>query len=430
MARPHSPLRDDNNARALSEMRPNSDGGANRSLPRDVVLTCGLLALGQFALVTSVFMLTGLLPAISDHYRVSTAAAGQVIGIFSLSYAVSAPFLAIATARLPRRPLLVGVLLVFCMTNLLAAIAPGFGWLLATRVLAAATDGLYAATATAVAAAIAPAARRGLVLAIVNTGVTLAFVVGVPLGTYVGQTFGWRGTFYMVAAIAAIAAMGLALAMPAAVTPPVASFRSRLAVLRTPGVLPTLGVAMLSYSGLFIIYTFLAPLLASVAGVPASDMRRMLLAFGLATVAGNALGGLAADRWGSSATIAASLIIVAPLLAALPLVATTPASAVALLFAWGVVHYAGLSPLQHRMATLAPKNADVALALNGSAIYLGVAAGSAVGGLALGLVPIAALGILAAIFKLGAFGMLALSNRAFQGGSMDSAAVRQRVSQV
>lgn len=377
-----------------------------------LLLICALLALGQFALVTSTFMLTGLLGPLGTDFGVSMAAAGQVIGLFSLSYALSAPLLAVATARVARRPLLIAALAIFAAANLAGAAAMSFGFLLAGRVVAAAADGLYAATASAIAATLAPPRLRGRVLALVNTGVTLAFVAGVPLGTLIGQRFDWRGTFVMVAAIAAAAAIGLAAALPDVPTPRIASLKERVAVLRAPGIAATLLIATLSYTGLFTIYTFLAPLLAATAGVPAAQMSGMLLAFGFATVAGNALGGYAADRWGAVPAIAVSLLTAAPLLAALPAVATTPARAALLLFAWGVVHYLGLSPIQHRLATLAPSNPSVALALSGSAVYLGVAAGSAVGGAVASFAPIVALGAVGAAFKLAALVPLLASARA------------------
>ncbi|MEA3012537.1 MAG: transporter, family, inner rane transport protein [Sphingomonadales bacterium] len=365
-------------------------------------LVCGLLAIGQFALVTSVWMLTGLLKPLSAEFDVSLGTAGQVLSVFSISYAISTPLLAVATAQVKRRTLLVSVLLLFVGANLLAAFASNFGMLLASRAVAGAADGLYGATATAAAVALAPPEWRGRVLALLNTGVTLALFAGVPLSTMIGHEFGWRGTFLAVAGIAGVAGLGLIFLLPHVATPPVASLKERLSVIRIPGVIPTLAIAGLSYIGLFTVYAYLAPILSERAGVGAADMSKMLLAFGFATVIGNWLGGQAADRWGCRKALGFSLIMLVPLLVALPILSQTPASAAVMLFLWGGFHYFGLSPLQLQLATIAPNHAGVALALNSSVIYLGVAAGAALGGVMVDNFPLLLFGFAGAAFKLAA----------------------------
>jgi MFS transporter, DHA1 family, inner membrane transport protein len=364
---------------------------------------CAALALGQFALVTSTFMLTGLLATIAGDFHIGIGPAGQVLSAFSLSYAVASPILASLTATYPRRMLLMGSLAAFCAANLAAWGADSFSGLIIARIIAAAADGLFAATAASVAVSLAPAGTKGRVLAFVNSGVTLAFVVGVPLGSIVGAMAGWRSSFVMVSVFGAIALAGLWIVLPrlAGTTTPV-RIQDRLRVLASPPVLAALSIIVLSYSGLFSVYAFLVPLLRAFAGAEQADMPGLLFAFGSATVVGNLVGGAAADRIGSVATIRLSLLVAAPLLASMPFVISTTSSAFALLAAWGLVHYAGLPALQHKIAQVAGDDAPVALALSGSAVYIGVALGTMIGGSLITTAPLLLVCFAAAILKGGA----------------------------
>jgi DHA1 family inner membrane transport protein len=384
---------------AISEDVPLATEGHDSQSSGKLYSICLLLALGQFALVTSVWMLIGVLQPMADDFSISIGAAGQVISIFSITYAVAGPLLAVATGRVDRRRLLIASLLIFALANLFSAWSADFGLLLIGRAVAAAADGLYAATATAVVAMLAPANRRGRAIALLNTGFTVALCIGVPLSTLIGVEFGWRGTFIGVAAAAGIAILGLFFLLPRIQNQGVPTLKQRIAVLKAPRVLPTLGVTTFSYLGMFTVYAYLAPILAKTANVSATAMSGVILGWGIAAVAGNYVGGYVSDRLGPVKVLMFSLTLAIPLLVALPLLAGSLLSATILVFAWGGLHYAGFPALQLRITTLAPGNEGVALALNNSAVYLGIACGAIVGGFALNSLPIATVGLVGALIK-------------------------------
>lgn len=367
---------------------------------------CLLLAIGQFSLNTSVWMLTGLLKPIATDFGISVGSAGQVISIFTIVYAISAPILAAATARMNRRPLLVIALALSAGANLLSIWAPNFGLLLLSRAIAGAADGLYGATAVAAVLSLAPEESRGRYLALLNSGLMLAMLIGVPASTWLGSTFGWRSTFLAVALFTSTGAVGLLVLLPRIEIAMGAGLRDRLAILTTRGAGPTLLVGSLSYFGMFTIFSYIAPILAATAGIAPSEMGTILLAFGVSAIVGNWCGGQAADRFQPRRTLIASLCLLAPLLAMMPYLAQTKLAAAVLLFIWGTLHYSGISPLQMLIARLAPANAGVAVALMNSAIYAGVSAGALMGGLFIDHLPLLAIGFIGALVKLAALAVL------------------------
>jgi predicted MFS family arabinose efflux permease len=223
--------------------------------------------------------------------------------------------------------------------------------------------------------------------------------IGVPLSTVIGVEFGWRGTFVGVAAAAGLAILGLFFLLPRIQNYAVASLAQRIAVLKAPRVLPTLGVTIFSYLGMFTIYAYLAPILSKTAGISHASMSGVILGWGIAAVLGNYVGGYVSDRWGPVRVLNVSLMLAIPLLAALPLLASSLLSATVLVFVWSGLQYAGFPALQLRVATLAPGNEGVALALNNSAVYLGIACGAVVGGFVLVSLPIGVVGVAGALIK-------------------------------
>jgi DHA1 family inner membrane transport protein len=189
------------------------------------------LAIATFAVGTDAYVIAGILPALAQDLHVSIDQAGQMVTLFALTYALGAPFLAVLTARVARRRLLIAVLLGLCLANMLSALAPAFGWMLLTRVLAAGCAAVCSPTALAIAAMLDSAEQRGKALASVNFGLTVATILGVPFGTMIGSHFGWAWTFGFVATLAGVAALALAVSLPAVPTPRVASLRARFSPL-------------------------------------------------------------------------------------------------------------------------------------------------------------------------------------------------------
>lgn len=345
--------------------------------------TVWVLALGSFATGSGLLVVAGIVPRIAADLRVSTAAGGQVITVFSLAFALLAPVLAACTGRIPRRPLLIAALALFVLANLLSALAPTYLSLLATRVLAAIGMALFTPNAAAVAAHLVPSRYRGRALAIVLGGMSLATIFGVPLGTAVGSWLGWRATFATVAAIGVCALIGLALALPTVHALPPASLAERFTLMCRPAVLTNLTTTMFTTGGIIGLYTYMATVLAHTADVRGALLAVVLLVYGLGGGLGTALSGRATDRFGAPRVLVAALGVIVVTETLVP-VATTAAMASVLLFVWGAAGWAFSIPQQYRLLALAPTQPSVAVSLHSSASYLGQAIGAALAGAALG----------------------------------------------
>jgi DHA1 family inner membrane transport protein len=349
-----------------------------------------LLALGTFALGTDLFVIAGVLPAIAHDRTVSIETAGLLVTVFSLTYGFGAPILAAFTNSIPRRTLLMAVLLGFSITNVLSAISPTFSILMTTRIIAACFAALYTPTATAAAAAIARPEQRGKALAIVLGGLTTATILGVPAGTWLDQHLGWPATFLFVALLAGLAFVALIVARIGHIPgPPVVGLKARVAPLGQPNLLlALLPIAFWTFGG-FTTYTYIASFLAQYTHI--SDPSLMLFIYGAGGVLGSWLGGYLVDRFGPTRPIVASLIILIITFATLPFTAQTIPGAACALAVWGVFGMVLFAPQQHRLLGLAPTIPTIILALNSSALYLGISGGSVIGSLVLSRAPLAAL---------------------------------------
>lgn len=375
----------------------------------------GWLALGAFAIGTESFMVAGLLPVLAADLQIGAARAGQLVLLFALSYAIGSPLMAAALARFGRRALLVASLALFSGLTLAASTAQGFMQLAMARVALGLVAGVFLPTASAVAAAMVPPALRGRALAIVSGGGTVAVALGVPLGAWIAGWGGWRTAYLLIAAVAVLATIGLALGLPRAPVPAPAADAGRtpaFAVVREPGVLPALAVTMLWATGGFSFYTYIALFLSSTLGFAAQGVGAVFFAVGVAAAVGTAAGGWATDRLGADRVaqgFALTLVLALgglsfaaqwlPRGLALPLV-------VGLSALWGFAGW-GFGPAQAvRLIRLAPERAPMTLSLNASAVYLGIAAGSALGGAAIDLVGVAAVGWVGAACQLAGLVML------------------------
>ncbi len=364
-----------------------------------------ILAVGTFAIGTEAFVIAGVLPGIATDLGVSVPAAGQLVTLFAIAYAVAAPVMATLTAGLERRRLLVIALAAFTAANVFAALAPNYLWLSVARVLAAVSAAGYTPAAGAVAATTGDPAQRGRALATVTGGLSVAIVVGVPAGTWIGSMFGWRMTFVFVAAVAAVAVTGIAMILPATPTPPFVPFRDRLGLLRRGRVLAALALTTVWMTGIYVLYTYIAPVLRITAGVTERELSVLLLVFGLFSVAGTLLGGLGADRLGVTRTSVPALIIIGGVLVMLPALATTAVRAAVLMGAWGL-GWAFVTAHQHRLVSLAPATPAVILSFNSSALYVGVGLGAGIGGLLFEHTPVVVLGVVGCAFEVVALALV------------------------
>ncbi len=369
-----------------------------------------LLALGMFALGTDAFVIAGVIPVIARAVHVSEGGAGQLVTAFSLTYGLGAPFLAALTSRFSRTRLLLVSLGAFGLVNVCSALAPTFGLLLLTRILAGCCAAIFGPLAYTTGTSLAPPEKRGQTLALIAGGLTIATVFGSPLGTWIGHTFGWQMTFVLVAALAGAAFLALLLyGLPNVAPPPALSIRERLAPIAQPTIVLALIPSLLWYLGVYTVYTYLAPIFQQ--GLHLNDISGLLLAFGIGVVLGNASGGYIADRFGPLRPMIVSLVILTVLLATISIAASSLGIGLLALFIFGITSSLPFIPQQHRLMGLAPEHANVVLALNNSTLYLGIAGGAAVGGIVLQSASPAALGWVAAICSLLALGVLALSIR-------------------
>lgn len=376
------------------------------------------LSLGTFAIGTGSFVFAGLLGSVAEDLSVSVGTAGQLIAAYAIVYALLSPVLVTLLNDVPRRRLLVASLAVFAAANVAAVVLSSYGPLMVSRLVAAAGGAVFTPTAVAVAAQLAPPERRGRALATVTGGLTVAFAFGIPLGTLIGDAFGWRAAFVLVGGLSAAALAGLA-AVPADVpVPQRVSVRERVGTAARSDVLALLALTGIGLGSGFVVFSYVDPLLRDVTGFGGRGVSLMLLVFGVAGIAGNALGGYGADRYGyrrSVAVIFAILVVSFASLSALaPLYGSRFAvfAAAAALVAWSAAGWA-LTPFQqYRLVDLLPEQASVLLSLNASAIYLGQGAGAGIGALVLLYGPPSVLGWTAAICALPGLALLLLSTRA------------------
>ncbi|MBR0807656.1 MFS transporter [Bradyrhizobium japonicum] len=338
------------------------------------------LALAAFAIGTEGFVIAGLLPSIAADLSISVPAAGQLVTAYALTYAVGSPILAVTLNNIDRRTVLALALSTFIAGNLVATVASSYALLLASRMLMALGSGLCMPTALAVSVAVAAPERRGRAVALVTSGLTVATVIGVPLGNLVGSLLGWRATFAMVALIGAVALAGLLLGLPRNT----ASLSERLAVARHSNVVIALLITILWALGGFTVFTYFAVPLRSL-GFDAAQISLALLVFGGAAAIGNMLGGVLADRLGTLATaglglagMASALILHSLVLKLMP--GQAHYAVLGAIFLWGISGWAFYPAQIASIIRIEPQASMIALSLNASAMYLGFAIGGALGG--------------------------------------------------
>jgi predicted MFS family arabinose efflux permease len=366
------------------------------------------LAFGTFASGMGSFLIAGLLPEIANDLNVTVPTAGYLVTSFSATYALAAPVMAVATSPLPRRSLMLSSMGAFVMANLAAAVAPSYGLLLAMRLTLALIACLIFPGAAALASALVSAEKRGRALAIVVAGVTVAAALGVPFGTMLGQAFGWRISFVVVAMVAVLAWIGIFIGVPAVANPPPVSLRERLAPMGQTPVRVALLTTVAWAASLHTIYTYVAPYLGSF-GIAGRYLAIALAMFGIGGFIGSFLGGWAADRQGSPGVLAVTLMGLATASAAFSIAPSLPHAALvafALFAPWAVIGWAFLPPRQSQLVALAPISTTILLALNQSAIHLGAAIGSVVGAFTLIHANPAELGVAAASLAIIALALL------------------------
>lgn len=344
------------------------------------------LTLSAFAIGTTEFVIVGLIPTMAADLNVSLPSAGLLVSLYALGVAIGAPVLTALTSKMNRKHVLLAVMGLFVVGNLLAWQAPGYNTLIAARILTGLAHGVFFSIGSTIATGLVSKEKAASAIAIMFTGLTVALVTGVPLGTYIGQHFGWETTFLIVAILGLIALVGSALLVPNNLKQDAtASLKDQLKVLTQPRLLLVYAITALGYGGTFTAFTYLAPILEQVSGFDASAVGLIMLVYGVSVAVGNIQGGKMADKFGPVKALTIIFAGLAAILFVLNFTAYNPIAAVITILAWGAFAFGNVPGLQVYVVKLAEKYApnavDVASGLNIAAFNVGIALGSWSGGL-------------------------------------------------
>jgi MFS transporter, DHA1 family, inner membrane transport protein len=343
------------------------------------------LTLSAFAIGTTEFVIVGLLPTLAQDLGVSLPSAGLLVSLYALGVAIGAPVLTALTARFPRKTVLLGLMALFIAGNLLAWLAPGYQSLIAARILTGLAHGVFFSIGSTIATGLVSKDKEASAIALMFTGLTVALVTGVPLGTWIGQMFGWRATFLIVSVLGMVALIGSALLVPSNLKQAKsAPLRQQLQVLTEPRLLLVYAMTAVGYGGTFVAFTYLAPILQQISGFDAGAISLILLVYGVSVAVGNIWGGKLADKVGPIKALSYIFAALALVLFTFTFTAANPITAVLTVLVWGAFAFGNVPGLQVYVVQLAekytPDAVDVASGLNIAAFNVGIAMGALVGG--------------------------------------------------
>ena len=341
-----------------------------------------LLAISVFIISTAELLPMGLLLELVEEFRVSIPAAGSLVTVYALGVVIGGPLVTILTVRVGRKKLLISLLVVFILGSLLGGISSSFAMLMASRIVSAFSHGAFFGVAVVLASKMARPGKEGASIALVGSGLTLATVLGGPLGTLFGQHFGWRTPFLALAIGSVIALLGIVKWIPSSSVSAkeVPQFSTQMKVLVSPRVLVALSVTVFSFAGVFLVLTYIAPILEKITQLPAATVAPILLLYGVGTAIGNLLGGKYADRH-LIPTLFGGMLLVTVVLTMFSVTIRCPLAAVITIFFWGMTAFTLVTPLNMRVLGVAKGAEDLASSMNISAFNLGNAGGAFLGGL-------------------------------------------------
>ncbi|UQT61764.1 MFS transporter [Streptomyces durmitorensis] len=341
------------------------------------------LAVGAFGIGTTEFVMMGLLPNVADDLDISIPTAGHLVSAYALGVVIGAPLLAAVTARMPRRRVLIGLMVLFVAGNALSAAAPDYHWLMAARFLSGLPHGAFFGVGAVVATGLVAPERKARSVSLMFLGLTVANIVGVPVATAMGQQLGWRATFLAVSAIGLAAIATLAFFVPADHGHGESGgLRGELRALGSVPVWLALGTTVAGFGALFSAYSYVTPMLTDAAGYAESSVTLLLALFGVGATAGNLLGGRLADH-SLRGTLFGGLTALVVVLALFPVLMGTAWSAALAVTLLGMAAFTTGSPLQLMVMEKASAAPSLASSANQAAFNLANAGGAWVGGLAL-----------------------------------------------
>ncbi|WP_444941444.1 MFS transporter [Microbulbifer sp. ZKSA004] len=344
------------------------------------------LTLSAFAIGTTEFVIVGLVPIIAQDLSISLPSSGLLVSLYAVGVAVGAPVLTALTGRWTRKHVLLALMSLFVVGNLLAWMAPSYSSLIKARILTGLAHGVFFSIGSTIATGLVSKDKEASAIAVMFTGLTVALVTGVPLGTWIGQHFGWRATFIAVAGLGVLALIGSALLVPNNLkqSPP-ARLSQQLSVLTQPRLLLVYAMTAVGYGGTFTVFTFLAPILEQVSGFETGAIGLIMLVYGISVAVGNIWGGKLADNLGPIRALTIIFVALAFILFIFTFTAANPITSVLTILVWGAFAFGNVPGLQVYVVQLAqkytPHAVDVASGLNIAAFNIGIALGSILGGL-------------------------------------------------
>ncbi|MEG5677891.1 MFS transporter [Enterobacter asburiae] len=376
------------------------------------------LTISAFAIGTTEFVIVGLVPTIANQLAISLPSAGLLVSIYALGVAVGAPVLTALTGRFPRKQLLVALMVLFTAGNILAwqAQAPDYTTLVIARLLTGLAHGVFFSIGSTIATSLVPKEKAASAIAIMFGGLTVALVTGVPLGTFIGQHFGWRETFLAVSLLGAIALVTSLLLVPSNIPGRAsASLRDQLKVLTHPRLLIIYAVTALGYGGVFTAFTFLAPMMQDLAGFSPNAVSWILLGYGISVAVGNIWGGKLADKHGAVPALKFIFAALVVLLMIFQFTASVHYAALVTVLVMGIFAFGNVPGLQvyvvQKAELYTPNAVDVASGLNIAAFNIGIALGSIIGGQTVAHIGLAQTPWIGAVIVLVAFLLIGLSGR-------------------
>lgn len=337
------------------------------------------LTVGAFAIGMTEFVIMGILPNVANDLQVSISTAGQLITMYALGVAVGAPILTILTQRIPQKNLLCLLMILFILGNGISVFAPNYAVLMVARIITALTHGTFFGVGAVIASNLVQPNKRAGAVSIMMAGLTIANIVGVPLGTFIGQNMGWRASFAAIAIMGVAALIGILIFIPKIKQDKPASVMQQVAALANPKLLLFLLIGALGNAGLFAVFTYIAPLLIEVTGFAEHSVTWILVLFGCGVTVGNIVGGKLAD-WKLMPSIVGLYFAISAILAIFTFTMHSPIAAVITIFFWGLVSFAVMPGLQIRIMSLAQAAPALASTTSHSAGNLGNATGAFIGG--------------------------------------------------
>jgi MFS transporter, DHA1 family, inner membrane transport protein len=348
------------------------------------------LTAGAFAIGMTEFVIMGLLPNVAEDLQVSISAAGQLITMYALAVAVGAPLLTMLTHKIPQKKLLCLLMGLFILGNVISVIAPNYAVLLLARMITALTHGTFFGVGAVIASSLVSPEKRAGAVSMMMAGLTIANIIGVPLGTYIGQHWGWRASFGSIALMGAVTLIGILAFIPRLKQDPPASALQQLAALLNRKLLVFLLIAVLGNAGLFSVFTYITPLLVQITGFAEHSVTWILILFGCGVTAGNIIGGRLAD-WKLMPSILGIYFTICVILTIFTFTVHHPIAAIVTIFLWGAASFAVFPGMQVRIMSLARSAPALASTTSHSAGNLGNATGAFIGGMVILHMPMTSL---------------------------------------